>query len=630
MIKLHLKTAKRSKKPLLVALAVLLSACDVSEKDSGVFESEVMPSTQKLGEPASYFDDGRQSSEARYPTEVYFGDTHLHTSNSGDAFAFGARLSPDQAYNFAKGEAVTSTSGQIGKLSKPLDFLVVADHAEGLGVMQGLLDGNPELVKDPQLTRWSEMINIGGMEALKAAREIIRGLANKTLPEAISDPEKSAPFARSVWAKYVQTAERHNAPGEFTSLIGYEFTSQPKGDNLHRVVVFRDGAEKVADILPFSSIVSENPEDLWSELQKYENQTGGRALAIPHNSNLSNGRMFALADFEGAEIDGDYAKKRARWEPLIEATQIKGDSESHPFLSPNDEYASYGDQGWEQGNLTLQTAKTEAMLAGDYAREGLKRGLKIGQKIGVNPYKFGMIGSTDSHTGLATGDENNFFGKNILMEPRAERANKVYKKAEAGAIYGWQYLAGGYAAVWARENTRESLFDAMLRKEVYASTGPRIKLRFFGGYDYEPKMSEIPEIAKQGYALGVPMGGDLSNSGEGQVPNFLVRALKDPDGSNLALLQIVKGWVEESGALKEQVYDIQTAQTEAGSIALSAFWQDPDFNPKLSAFYYVRALETPSVRWPVLDAEQYDIKIPEQAKVAVQERVYSSPIWYTP
>ena len=440
-------------------VAIILTACDHSEKDVTTAQQVVEPNTAISENVLDQIDGRSVAVEQSHPTQVFFGDTHLHTSNSGDAFAYGARLSPDQAYRFAKGEEVISSTGQAGKLARALDFLVVADHAEGLGVMQSLLDGNPELVNDPQMARWTEMMNKNERQAQKATQEIVRGLANKTLPAVISDPVKSAPFAKSVWGKYVKTAERHNMPGEFTSLIGYEFTSQPKGDNLHRVVVFRDGAEKTGSILPFSSIMSENPEDLWSALQKYESKTGGRALAIPHNSNLSNGRMFALADFEGSAIDADYANNRARWEPLMEATQIKGDSESHLFLSPNDEYAGYGDQGWEQGNLTLQTAKTDAMLAGDYAREGLKRGLLIEQKVGVNPYKFGMIGSTDSHTGLSTGDENNFFGKNKQMEPRAERANKIYKKAEAGTIYGWQYLAGGYAAVWAKENTRESLFD---------------------------------------------------------------------------------------------------------------------------------------------------------------------------
>jgi hypothetical protein len=610
-----------------VSAMLLVMACNDTKTAA---DSEPSITVDQISKAPGLASEAPEPRKEPFPTQVYFGDTHLHTSNSGDAFAFGARLSPDHAYRFAMGEQVTSTSGQVAKLDRPLDFLVVADHAEGLGTMQALLDGHPELMSDPQLTRWAAMVNKGGRDGLAAAREIIRGLADKTLPAIISDPVKSAPFARSVWHKYIETAEKHNTPGEFTALIGYEFTSQPNGNNLHRVVIFRDDAKRAGSVLPFSSIVSEDPEDLWASLEKYESATGGRVLAIPHNSNLSNGKMFSMQDFDGKSIDSDYGMKRSRWEPLVEATQIKGDSESHPFLSPNDEYASYGDSGWEQGNLTLQGAKTKDMLGGDYVREGLKRGLLLKQQTGVNPYKFGMIGSTDSHTGLSTGDEDNFFGKNVQMEPKPERTSKIYKKAEAGTIYGWQYLAGGYAAVWAKENTREALFDAMLRKEVYTTTGPRIRLRMFGGYGFSQQMSELPDIAERGYALGVPMGGDLVATRANGAPGFLVRALKDPQGTNLATLQMVKGWVDADGILAEQVYDMIQTDSSQGASELSVFWEDPDFNPALNAFYYVRVLETPSYRWPVQDAKAYSVEIAPQAEQAVQERAYSSPIWVTP
>ncbi|MFT5572507.1 MAG: hypothetical protein ACI9FR_001430 [Cryomorphaceae bacterium] len=610
-----------------LSAALFIVACDRSNEPAISEAADTKGNNQAI-EPIQAEIMAKAQTKS-FPTQVYFGDTHLHTSNSGDAFAFGARLSPEHAYRFAKGEEVTSTTGQMAKLSRPLDFLVVADHAEGLGTMHALLDGHPELVSDPQMARWAGMVNAGGKEGLMAAKEMIRGLANKTLPAIISDPIKSAPFARSIWHKYIETAERHNTPGEFTALIGYEYSSQPKGNNLHRVVVFRDDAKRVGSILPFSSTLSEDPEDLWASLEKYESATGGRVLAIPHNSNLSNGNMFALEDFQGKSIDADYGIKRSRWEPLVEATQIKGDSESHSFLSPNDEYAGYGDSGWEQGNLTLQSAKTNDMLAGDYVREGLKRGLLLQQQTGINPYKFGMIGSTDSHTSLSTGDEDNFFGKNVQMEPKPERTSKIYKKAEAGAIYGWQYLAGGYAAVWAKENTREALFDAMLRKEVYATTGPRIRLRVFAGYGFNQEMSQLPDIAERGYALGVPMGGDLAAETDG-IPGFLVRALKDPQGVNLATLQMVKGWINADGVVAEQVFDITQSESQDGAAELSVFWQDPDFDPVLNSFYYVRVLETPSYRWPVQDAQTYSVDIAPEAKLAVQERAYSSPIWVTP
>ena len=611
---------------VLLSLSIIsITACDSSE-DISEHENQGDPLVSETIKK-SYFSP---SVDRDFPNQVYFGDTHLHSSNSGDAFAYGARLSPADAYRFARGEVVESTTGQPAKLSRPLDFLVVADHAEGLGVMQGLLEGHPLLSKDPQLTRWKQMLSAGEKEAQKATREIINGLANKTLPEAITNPKLVAPFARSIWQEYLETAERYYSPGKFTSLIGYEFTSQPKGDNMHRVVIFRDNAEKVKSILPFSSLMSEDPEDLWAALEKYEQKTGGKALAIPHNSNLSNGRMFALVDFEGSAIDADYARKRARWEPLVEATQIKGDSESHSFLSPNDEYAGFGDAGWEQGNLTLQTAKTNDMIAGDYVREGLKRGLLLEQQTGTNPYKFGLIGSTDSHTGLSTGDENNFFGKNKQMEPRPDRISKVYKKSKLATIYGWQYLAGGYAAVWAKENTREALFDAMMRKEVYATTGPRIKLRFFGGFNFQKEMQFQPDIAPIGYAKGVPMGADLVNP-EGQIaPQFLLRALKDPDGLNLALLQIIKGWIDADGKLYEQVIDVAQSDSKDGSSELSTFWQDPTFDPSVAAFYYVRVLQVSGDRWPKFDAEYYDVELPEGAVTQSQERAYSSPIWYNP
>lgn len=607
---------------------IVLSACGVEQQPPAAAPTPVNESETMRAAPSLSSADNT-TAPLEHPTEVYFGDTHLHTSNSGDAFAYGARLSPDQAYRFARGERVMSSTGQSAILEKPLDFLVVADHAEGLGILQSLQNGNESLIGDPQMARWSEMLNQGGRQAHLATREIIRGLADKTLPPIISDPVKAAPFARSIWQQYIQTADRFNQPGEFTALIGYEYTSQPKGNNLHRVVVLRDGAEQAGKVLPFSSVRSDNPEDLWAALQKYEQKTGGKALAIPHNPNLSNGNMFALVDFAGQQLDADYANRRARWEPLVEVTQIKGNSEAHPFLSPNDEYAGFGVSGWEQGNLTLQTAKTEEMLAGDYAREALKRGLLVQQQTGTNPFKFGMIGSTDSHTGLATGDENNFFGKNVQMEPGPERAMKIYKQAEAGAIYGWQYLAGGYAAVWAQENTRAALFDAMHRREVYATTGPRIRLRFFGGYEYSPQMSSLADIAPEGYRLGVPMGGDLPPSKVGQAPAFLLSALKDPDGLNLALLQIVKGWVEADGTMSEQVYDVKASAHESGSAELKAYWRDPDFSTAVSAFYYVRVLEVPGSRWPLFDLQRYGAEVPEQARAAVQERAYSSPIWYT-
>ena len=563
-----------------------------------------------------------------FPNRVFWGDTHLHTANSGDAFAFGARLGPEDALRFAKGEEVVASSGMSAKLARPLDFLVIADHAEALGVMREAYEGNPALIADPTMARWAEMMRAGGDEPRRAAREIIQSVADGTLPPVISDPKLAAPIARSIWSAHTDIVERHNDPGTFTALMGYEYTSVPGGNNLHRVVVFRDGKERVETILPFSALRSENPEDLWAFLERYEQDTGGKALAIPHNSNLSNGRMFAFVDFEGNAIDADYARTRARWEPLVEATQIKGDSESHPFLSPNDEFAGFGDAGWEQGNLTLQEAKTNSMLGGDYVREALKRGLRIARETGTNPYKVGMIGSTDSHTALSTGDEDNFFGKHTDNEPSAERATSVVNEGSGLRIMGWHFLAGGYAAVWASDNTREALFDAMLRKEVYASTGPRITLRFFGGWDFAAEDAKSDDFVATGYARGVPMGGDLPLRVGDLVPTFLLRALQDPDGADLDRVQIVKGWIDTDGQTHERVYDV--VSSDNGSAEFAAAWSDPEFDASASAFFYARVIEVPTPRWTAFDAERFELTLPDEAGLTTQERAYSSPIWYTP
>ncbi|MEM9494901.1 MAG: DUF3604 domain-containing protein [Pseudomonadota bacterium] len=590
-----------------------------------------------------------------YPTEVFWGDTHLHTSDSPDAFAFGARLGPEDALKFARGEKVTSTTGIETQLERPLDFLVIADHAVGLGLSSEIYRGNKILTQNAQIKRWHEMMQAGGEQSQQAARELINGHTAGTNPKIMYDPKVMAPIMRNVWQARGDVVERYNRPGEFTAFIGYEFTPTPGGDNLHRVVVFRDGADKTNQILPFSSAMSEDPEDLWNALAAYEKNLGGKALAIPHNSNLSNGRMFAFSDFEGAPIDRDYAELRARWEPLVEVTQIKGDSESHPFLSPNDEFAAYGDDGWDRGNLNYAAKKTNDMLPGDYVREALKSGLKIEQTTGVNPYKLGMIGSTDSHTGLATADSDNFFGKHSNVEPGPERASK--RDPLAGGLYriGWNYLASGYAAVWAKENTREAIFDAMMRKEVYATTGPRIKLRFFGGWDFTKGDAAPDKIAAAGYERGVPMGGDLTAASDASAPSFLVGALMDPEGANLDRVQIVKGWLNSDGELEERVYDVAWSdereigadgklppvgdtvdlaepsfKNTIGAPALQKAWTDPDFDPAHAAFYYVRVIEIPTPRWTAYDAARYGAEIPEGAKLKTQERAYSSPIWYSP
>jgi hypothetical protein len=593
---------------------------------SGTSETVSMPCVAMLlamGAPAL------ADSPPELPMNVYWGDMHLHTANSADAFAFGARLGPEQALRFARGEEVVSSTGLKAQLARPLDFLVIADHAEALGLMFETFQGNPVLVADPTMARWAQMMRAGRDESYRAALEIIQSAADRTLPPVISDPKLAGPIARSIWTAHTTTVERFNNPGTFTAFMGYEYSSLPGGDNLHRVVVFRDGKERVDTILPFSSLRSENPQDLWASLERYEKNTGGQVLAIPHNSNLSNGRMFAFVNFEGDAIDADYAARRARWEPLVEVTQIKGDSESHPFLSPNDEFAGFGDAGWELGNLTLQAAKTESMLGGDYVREALKRGLQIARETGVNPFKLGMIGSTDAHTALATGDEDNFFGKHPIDEPSAERSSARMKGHGGLQRVGWHYLAGGYAAVWARDNTREELFDAMLRREVYASTGPRITLRFFGGWDFVAEDVTKADFVASAYARGVPMGSDLLPPEPGdKAPAFVLRALRDPDGADLACVQIIKGWIDAGGQVYEKIFDVVT--DKSGAPEFAAAWSDPEFDATVSAFYYLRVIEVPTRRWTAYDAERFGITLPDEARLSTQERAYSSPIWFTP
>jgi hypothetical protein len=588
-----------------------------------------------------------------YPMRVLWGDTHLHTANSLDAAAFGNTLGPEEAYRFARGEQVISSTGQPAKLSRPLDFLVVADHAEGLGGMLELKKGNPAMMMDPTLKRWHDMIAVGGQSAVGATIELIRSVGTKTTPPLLFDPH----IAETVWQDYTATAERYNEPGKFTALIGYEWTSNNGGNNLHRVVVFRDGKDKTDMIIPFSSSDSEDPAMLWKFLDAYQAKTGGEVLAIPHNGNLSNGRMFGLVDFEGHALTHAYAETRARLEPVYEVTQIKGDGESHQFLSPNDEFAGY--EVWDKGNLDLTALKKPEMLQYEYARSALKLGLKLEQQLGINPYKFGMIGSTDSHTSLATADEDNFFGKHSGTEPGPGRAVHQLMDSPDGKtrIMDWEMVASGYAAIWATENTRAAIFDALMRKEVYATTGPRMVVRFFGGFNFQPQDAQVPDLAAVGYARGVPMGGDLSNAPQGKAPNFLIAAMKDPIGANLDRIQIVKGWEDANGGLQEKVYDVvwsdpQTRKPGAdgklppvgntvnvpdasytnsiGAPELLAVWTDPDFDPTLRAFYYGRVIEIPTPRWTAYDAKHFGVTMPKEVPMTTRERAYTSPIWYTP
>jgi hypothetical protein len=599
----------------------------------------------------------------KYPTRVYFGDTHHHTANSGDAFAGGNRLGPEDAYRLARGEEVVTSTGIAAKMGRPLDFLVISDHAEGLGLMAQVYEGNPIFAADPLAKRWGEMMKAGGAEAAKAAGEIVSAQANNKLPPMFKDPKVVGPIMKSVWEKYTATAEKYNEPGKFTAMIGYEWTSVPKGNNLHRNILFRDGKARADQVFPFSSWNSEDPEKLWAWMESYEKKTGGRLLAIPHNANLSNGRMFELTTFTGGPLTREYAQARQRWEPLQEIIQTKGTSESHPLIAPADEFLDMGIAGWEYGNLTLEDSPlTQAMMPTTYLREGLKRGLEQQGKLGVNPFKFGVVGSSDIHNSLSFMEEDNYFGKMVIQEPSPERwehKSKVsswdQKLGPVRTRYTWQYNAAGYAAVWATENTREALWDAMQRKEVYGTSGTRMIVRFFGGYDYAVADAKSRYLAEAGYAKGVPMGGDLAKAPAGKAPTFLVAALKDPAGANLDRIQIVKAWVDASGKAQEKIYDVAWSGNRKpgkggklppvgdtvdvataswtntiGAPELATVWKDPGFKPDQRALYYARVIEIPTPRWTAYDQLRFGVKMSKEVPMKHQERAWTSPIWYAP
>ncbi|MFN9775429.1 MAG: DUF3604 domain-containing protein [Burkholderiales bacterium] len=586
-----------------------------------------------------------------HPNRVFFGDTHVHTSYSADAGMVGNTLGPDEAYRFAKGETVTSSTGIKARLARPLDFVVVADHAENLGLAPMLASKDPALMATEFGRELRKRVDAGDLPG--AWDYWSKAKAGGKDPLAGQEQ-----FYRSVWAKITDAAERHNEPGRFTAFIGFEWTSAYQRSNLHRNVIFRGGKKNADTIIPFSSFDSVDPEDLWKWMAAYEQRTGDQLLAIPHNGNLSNGLMFDDVTLGSKKpLDKDYAQRRARWEPLVEVTQMKGTGETHPMLSPRDEFANF--EIWDKGQLG-PAPKTPDMIPREYAREALKRGMAYESKLGVNPFKFGMIGSSDSHTSLATTTEDNFFGKVSAVEPTADpiRFDEVVGGlggTKAVAQYARQTSASGLAAVWARDNTREALWDAMARKEVYGTSGTRMVVRVFAGYDFGPKDLERSDFALNGYAKGVPMGGDLKAAPAGKAPGLLVAARKDPDGANLDRIQVVKGWLDKYGKPQERVYDVawsgnrkpgkdgklppvgstvnvaDASYTNAiGAPYLAAHWKDPAFDPKLRAFYYVRVLEIPTPRWTTFDAKFFKVALPKDVPAAIQERAYTSPIWYTP
>jgi hypothetical protein len=584
------------------------------------------------------------------PQRVLWGDTHLHTDNSFDAGLFGTRLGPEDAFRFARGEEVVSTTGVPAKLRRPYDFLVVSDHSDYMGLPQALRDGAPELLADPVGKKWYDAFHAKGEAGFALFSLMLKDIGGK--------PSLHAPgLHRSAWQLAVAAAEKYNEPGRFTAFIGYEWSSQVGGDNLHRVVVFRDDADRALQIEPLSAWENPDPQALWRYLADYQQKTGGQVLAMPHNSNLSGGLMFADKTLAGKPLDRAYAEASAKWEPVAEITQTKGDSETDPSVSPDDEFANF--ERWDKANIMGNQLDTPAQQPFNYLRPALTRGLKLEQQLGVNPFKYGLIGSTDSHTGLSTVDADNFFGAIPPDgEPNPNRITSPARKLSAStkiALSANSMASAGLAAVWAVENTRASIFDALRRKEVYASTGPRITVRVFAGWHFKAADLTRSDFARNGYANGVPMGGDLTGAPAGTAPTLLIQTAKDPDGANLDRVQVIKGWVDSHGDTHERIYDaawsgartpgadgklpqvgntvdIATAtySNSIGAPVLATAWTDPDFNAAERAYYYLRVLEIPTPRWSTYDAARFGKKPPADFPATEAQRAYTSPIWYTP
>ena len=619
---------------------------------------------------------GQAQAVPGFPQHVLWGDTHLHTVYSFDAGVSGTLLTPEASYRFARGEEVLTDGGERVQLSRPLDFLAVTDHTDQLGSFQTFVSDPPQDCGSDQdrVDGWHEAIVGNDPEAKKdATNAIISAFAQGTIPACmLQSPEEF----RTAWEDEVNWAEEFNEPNKFTAMIAYEWTSLHKGDNLHRNIMFRNNGDKAKMLVPKTTEDGFDPELLWEWMENYEDITGGDVLAIPHNGNMSNGEMFSDLDARGLPLSHSYAKQRQRWEPLYEVIQAKGASETNDYLSPDDEFASFETAGWMNGNLDLTAPKTDDMYEHEYARAALKNGLKFEKELGANPFKFGLLGSTDFHIALSAVEEDSYMGKFPLDTPSPDRATELAKASsfakngyDAPEVerLGWQYGAAGYVGVWALENTRESLFDAMARREVYGTSGPRITVRLFGGWDFDSDDLNR-DLADVGYAKGVPMGSDLTVASDGQSPTFLVAALKDPLRANLDRIQIVKGWLDANGDSQEKVYNVawsddralgsdgklppvgNTVNTETaewtntiGALELTTVWEDPDFDPTQKAFYYARVLEIPTPRWTDYDKAFYgkkwclkekietrNTKACDDIPLTLQERVYTSPIWYSP
>ena len=598
------------------------------------------------------------AAETASEPNLYWGDTHVHTAYSFDAFLNNNHsATPDVAYRFARGEPVIHPYHRARmQIRAPLDFIAIADHAEYLGVARevyyngvqledaGIFDGIKGWFTERYIRRLID--GDGGFDAFidLLPNKGDPSVAAKTLHEDIAQPIINADvLERKTWSNITRLADQYYSPGEFTTFIAWEWSSLPGGANLHRVVMTSAGSEAANEFQPFGSDDSPYPEDLWSWLEKTTEETGAEFLSIPHNSNISKGFMFPEKTLRGEPITEEYARRRVHWEPVAEITQIKGDSETHPLFSPTDEFADFETYQY----YIQQEPQAYEAHPGDFLRPALKRGLAIEQKLGVNPYKLGLIGSTDSHTGLATADEFAFAGK-LAKDSTPETKSRSDGREKFAS--GWSMSASGMAAVWATENTREAIMAAFKRREVYATSGPRIALKVYGGSELQQSDLSAPDSWR---SKAVPMGGAIAGGEE--APAFVMQAFKDPQSANLDRIQVVKGWVDAAGKEHEAIYNVAWAgerepdaqgklpavgntvdlttgryTNTIGAASLSGYWRDPDFDPQVSAFYYVRVLEIPTPRHTLLDAIALGLNKPEEGAQTIQERAYSSPIWYQP
>jgi len=629
-----------------LVVAALLGAASAALAGCSKPETKTAPVAASGPAAGAYLPDANR----KYPERVLWGDQHLHTGWSVDAGVAGATLTPEDAVRFVRGETVNNNSGQPMKLERPLDWVAVTDHSDGMGTIGELKGGNPEFMADPTVKAWHDMMAKGGAEAQKATIALVRAQASRTMPAVLKDEK----WVKAAWQKTVDIMEKYNEPGKFTAFIAYEWTSNAlTGENLHRNVIFRDNGDRTRGLSPLTTWVSGDPATLWAWLDNYEKTTGGHVLAIPHNGNLSNGRMFEEQQYDGKPLTPEWAATRARWEPLFELFQFKGQSEAHPALSPNDEFARY--ELWDTANLA-GVPKTPGMLKAEYVREAMKSGLRLQGALGTNPFKLGAAAGTDTHTGLSAAEEDNFGGKLKSSEPHPGRWGQLFAKEAKYVRKDWTLSAAGYTGVWATANTREAIWDAMKRRETYATSGPRMTVRFFGGYDFTEADAKAGTLVATGYAKGVPMGGDLKAAAVGQVPTFLFAAMKDSVGANLDRVQVVKGWVDAAGKTHETVLnvgwsdpatrkdvggklppvgntvDLTTAKyaNTIGAPELIGWFKDPAFDPKQKAFYYLRVLEIPTPRWTLYDAVKYGDKMTPDVPMVQQERAITSAIWYNP